>query len=240
MTRDKIKPDIMFEIRYEDTHLIVVSKSAGLLSQGDSSGDRSLVDLLRSHFGRHYVGLIHRLDRNTSGLLVVAKRSKAADRLTQSLQSGRLERAYLALIHGELTHSEQWNDFLLKDERTNEVRLVKADTPKAKSAALICDPIATQTKDANRISLVRLQLETGRSHQIRVQAASRNHAIIGDLKYGDPKAKPSARRPLLHSAFLRFEHPMSHEIMVFSDSPPDEFEAVFGQLPEISAINPFK
>lgn len=229
-----------FQILYEDTHLVVLSKPAGLLSQGDSSGTPSLVDLLRTHFGRHYVGLVHRLDRNTSGLMVVAKRSKSADRLSECLKDGRLDRAYLAVVHGKMIAAEEWTDFLLKDVRTNEVSVVEPNTRDAKPASLRCEPLASKTAGSQAVSLVLLKLKTGRSHQIRVQAASREHSVVGDVKYGKPGAIPSAPRPLLHSAFLKFEHPMSHETMVFTDPPPGDFETLWGQMPEISAINPFK
>lgn len=229
-----------FQFIYEDTHLVVLSKPAGLLSQGDSSNEASLVDHLRTQFGRHYVGLVHRLDRNTSGLMVVAKRSKAADRLSESLRNGKLERAYVALIEGSITAPAKWTDSLLKDERTNQVMVVSASTKGAKPATLECQPIASKKIENQDATLAVFKLETGRSHQIRAQAGHRSHAVIGDVKYGPIKPKLTAPRPLLHSAFLRFEHPMSHETLSFSDHWPEEFAKLWGQLPEISAINPFK
>jgi 23S rRNA pseudouridine1911/1915/1917 synthase len=96
MTNVQSPPKILFE----DTHVIVLSKPAGMLSQGDISGDESLVDWLRTYLGRNYVGLIHRLDRNTSGIMIIGKRSKSANRLTESLQKGDLERSYIAIVEG--------------------------------------------------------------------------------------------------------------------------------------------
>ena len=112
-----------FRVLFEDQHLIVLSKRPGLLSQGDISGEISLVDLLRERFGRPYVGLLHRLDRNTSGLMIVAKRTKSAERLTTQLQNGELIRNYHALLHGKFSNPEEvrWEHYLLKNERTNEV-----------------------------------------------------------------------------------------------------------------------
>jgi 23S rRNA-/tRNA-specific pseudouridylate synthase len=116
-----------FKVIYEDQHLIVIDKAAGLLSQGAYDNETNLVDLLRAYFGRHYVGLVHRLDRNTSGLMVVAKRSKAAQRLTDSLQGQQLQRDYLAWLEGDffdkqglaptiLAQNIKWSDLILRDE----------------------------------------------------------------------------------------------------------------------------
>src|SRR6185437_13087446 len=103
MSAERLPPEILFpEILYEDTHLIVLSKPAGMLSQGEITGSRNLVDWLRSYLDRHYVGLIHRLDRNTSGAMVIAKRTKSAQRLTASLEKGEIARSYLAWVQGKL------------------------------------------------------------------------------------------------------------------------------------------
>jgi 23S rRNA pseudouridine1911/1915/1917 synthase len=217
---DSGKISAPFEILFEDQHLIVISKSAGLLSQGDASGDPSLVDLLRVHFGRNYVGLIHRLDRNTSGLMVIAKRSKSADRLSEQLKSGELDRQYHAILWGALdsrtpTHWEHW---LLKNESTNEVRVVRPGTPQAKIAGLEVTPLKTiehpVTGDA--LTLAHFKLETGRSHQIRVQSHAMKHPLIGDTKYGIARSMTLFSRPALHSAMLSFTHPMTREKMSFS------------------------
>ena len=118
-------------ILLEDTHLAVLSKPAGLLSQGESTGDFNLVDWCRDYFGRNYVGLVHRLDRNTSGLMVVAKRSKSAERLTEALKKGQLVRIYQALLHGDLREPAEWVHFLKKNESTNVVSVVRGDSPDA-------------------------------------------------------------------------------------------------------------
>ncbi len=206
-----------FEILFEDQHLIVLSKSPGVLSQGDSSGEESLVDLLRTYFGRNYVGLIHRLDRNTSGLMVVAKRSKSAERLTQQLQNGTLVRKYRAILEGTLTGAATWKHWLLKNEKTNEVRAVKEGTPGAKSASLQVKAIANFLTASEPVTLAEFELETGRSHQIRVQAATMKHPLIGDQKYGSPKGSTFFHRPALHSCFLSFEHPMTKEPLKFEE-----------------------
>jgi 23S rRNA pseudouridine1911/1915/1917 synthase len=207
-------------ILFEDTHLLVLNKPAGLLSQGDESGDENLVDLLRAHFGRNYVGLVHRLDRNTSGLMVVAKRSKAADRLTQALRDGKLKRAYLCCVNGLLREKTSWTDFLLKDEKNNTVKCVPQGTRGAKEATLHITPLWQHKAH----TLCRIDLDTGRSHQIRVQCAKHGHALLGDSKYASPDVAQKAWRPALHSAFLSFPHPMSKELMNFESPWPEDLK----------------
>ena len=208
-----------FRILFEDQHLIVLSKEPGLLSQGDSSGEISLVDLLRVHFGRNYVGLIHRLDRNTSGLMVVAKRSKSADRLSEQLRIGELVRQYHAVLWGSFKDPREtlWEHHLKKDERTNEVRVVRPGIPGAKIATLRVHPIKGfhHPVSGDPITLARFSLETGRSHQIRVQSEASGHPLIGDTKYGNRSSMALFSRPALHSATLEFLHPMTKEKMSF-------------------------
>lgn len=218
-------------ILFEDTHLVVLSKPAGLLSQGDVSGEPSLVDWLRDYFGRHYVGLVHRLDRNTSGIMIVAKRSKSADRLTSSLQEGLLERRYKAWVLGRFSGSaETWHHYLLKNEEKNESRVARRGTPGAKEAQLGLQVLSVSKFSGREISLVEIKLETGRSHQIRVQAAAERHPILGDAKYGEYAWEDWNRnfgRPALHSFSLRFPHPMSGETMAFEDDLPADMTRLF-------------
>jgi 23S rRNA pseudouridine1911/1915/1917 synthase len=214
-------PTPPFRILFEDTHLLVLSKAPGVLSQGDVSGDPSLVDLLRIHFGRNYVGLIHRLDRNTSGLMVVAKRSKSAERLTAQLQSGELQREYLSVLWGELTGppTQKWEHWLLKNPATNEVKVVPQGTPGAKHAVLFVETIRSLSPPGSTLplTLARFRLDTGRSHQIRVQARAMGHPLIGDSKYGTRESAKLSSRPALHSCLLSFTHPMSREAMSFEE-----------------------
>lgn len=214
------------KILFEDTHLIVVSKPAGLLSQGEKTGDENLVDWCREHFGRNYVGLVHRLDRNTSGLMVVAKRTKSADRLTQALRDGRLVRVYRALLQGRLVQDAEWKHWIKKDERTNTSSVVRPGTPGAKEAFLHVTPIETRKIGPEEITLAEFKLETGRSHQIRVQAAATGHALLGDTKYGGKISTIS--RPALHSFRLEFPHPMSGETLRYEDPLPADLAGVWG------------
>ena len=215
---------------FEDANLIVLDKPAGLLSQGDASGDGNLVDELRVRFGRHYVGLVHRLDRNTSGVMVVAKRSKAAERLTAQLQDGRLERRYLAWLEGAPGPAGtplRWENWLLKDEATNESTaypISRTPPPRgARRAVLELRVLSAGMLEAAHVSLCEFRLETGRSHQIRAQAAFHGHPLVGDRKYG---SKIDFSRPALHSHWISFEHPISHERLVFECPPPEDFERI--------------
>ncbi len=211
-------------IVFEDTHLVVLCKPAGLLSQGEVTGDFNLVDYLRGYFGRNYVGLVHRLDRNTSGLMVVAKRSKSADRLTQSLQNGLLLRKYQAWVEGQVTQAARWEHLLLKDEKTNLVRV----HPSGKKSALKTTPIETSMMGSTPITLLEFELETGRSHQIRVQASASGHPLVGDVKYGKNLSADTKRfpRPALHSHWISFPHPMSDEVLTFSEPLPKDMLAL--------------
>lgn len=218
------------KLLFEDNHLIVLSKPAGLLSQGEKQGDENLVEWLRSHFGRHYVGLVHRLDRNTSGLMVVAKRTKAARRLTEALQQGDLDRRYLAWVIGKMEKKADWEHWLLKDEAANKVRVFRSGEthPKdAKIARLVASPQRSGIFQGHGVTLVEFVLETGRSHQIRAQAAAEGLPLLGDTKYGQ-SSDPKFARPALHSHEMSFPHPMSEEIMTFKDPLPEDLAGVGG------------
>jgi 23S rRNA pseudouridine1911/1915/1917 synthase len=225
-----------FRILFEDQHLIVLSKAAGVLSQSDHSGEASLVDLLRDYFGRHYVGLLHRLDRNTTGLMIVAKRSKSAERLTEQLQKGELTRTYHAILYGDLytklaeNGSVRWEHWLFKNESTNEVKIVNPHTPKAKHATLTVTPIQLLNAEGTAVTLAKFELETGRSHQIRVQSQASGHPLIGDAKYGHAKSMALFPRPALHSSQIEFYHPISREKMAFQERYSADMIACFPAL----------
>lgn len=210
------------QIIYEDIHVIVISKPAGLLSQGEHTGDPNVVDWCRKHFGRNYVGLIHRLDRNVSGIMVIAKRSKSAQRLTEALQNGELRRTYLAWVEGTLSKPEKWEDYLVRDESENISRIATSSDSNAKKAVLSVIPIRSLQVNAAKISLVEFELQTGRSHQIRAQASHRKHVIVGDKKYGGEIKL--IQRPALHSFRISFPHPMSKEILNFEAPLPSDMD----------------
>jgi 23S rRNA pseudouridine1911/1915/1917 synthase len=235
--RQTYPPELTPRVLYEDTHLAVLDKPAGLLSQGERTGDRNLVDWLRGHFGRNYVGLVHRLDRNTSGAMVVAKRTKAAQRLTDSLLRDELRRTYLAWICGELAGERRWEHPLLKDEARNVVRAVAAGAPGAKAASLRARPVRSARFRGIPVTLAELRLETGRSHQIRAQAAAEGFPLLGDIKYLGIRAPEAARefpRPALHSWRIEFPHPMSRDLLAFEAEPPAGFRSVEGSGPRLT------
>jgi 23S rRNA pseudouridine1911/1915/1917 synthase len=217
-------------ILFEDTHLIVLSKPAGWLSQGGEASGPVLVDWLREHVGRPFVGLVHRLDRGTSGVMVAAKRTKSADRLTRALKDGHLDREYLAWVEGllgPLGRPTRWEHYLAKNERTNRVTAYRALGPKAagaKAASLSTIPIQAGAWQGNPLTLMRVKLETGRSHQIRAQSAFEGFPLLGDAKYGAKVA--GFPRIALHSWRIAFPHPMSGEELRFEAELPAELQSL--------------
>lgn len=217
-------------VLYEDNHLLVVVKPANLPSQGDSSGDDDLLTILKRHIaekynkpGAVYLGLVHRLDRPVGGVMVFARTSKAASRLSETFRSHEQDRQYLAVVEGEFDQELSLKDYLLKDGKTGMVRAVKAGTSGAKEARLVSCPVAAKDK----LTLTRVQLFTGRSHQIRVQHAHAGHPLWGDMRYGHGVP---GRQIALWACHLALEHPTRHEQMVFACRPPrtgawNKFEA---------------
>ena len=216
----------MIPIFYEDNHLLVVDKPAGLLSQGDSSGDVSVLDLAREDLkerharpGNVFVGLVHRLDRPVSGVMVLARTSKAASRLSEQFRGRRVEKVYLAVVEGSPPEDNgEWTDRLVKDEGTNRVRI--ADEGKAAGLAY---RVLERSRGA---SLLELRPTTGRGHQLRVQLASRGLPIVGDRKYGAGravKASDGGWRIALHAARLCFNHPTRDERMTMESAWPADW-----------------
>lgn len=210
------------QIVFEDNHLLVVNKPAGLLSQGDETHDESVVSWAQKYLGRPYVGLVHRLDRNTSGLMVLGKRTKSAQRLSESIQKRDFKKTYLACVEGILQGSQQLSHYLRKDEREKKTRVVTAQVRGAQLAKLSYKALKTFTLPISKATgtLVEIDLETGRFHQIRAQMGALKHPLLGDFKYGAQHQE--VLRVLLHSAKIEFPHPVLEETMVFrSDLPPD-------------------
>jgi 23S rRNA pseudouridine1911/1915/1917 synthase len=202
------------EILYEDNHCLAVNKPAGLPSQDDETGDPSLVswarDDLKARYhkpGNVYVGLVHRLDRPTSGVVLLARTSKAASRLSEQFRSGRIAKLYWAIVEGGPEDAEgQWVDFLEKDREANRVRVLAGGTRAAREARV---DFRVLRRGKGRTKL-ELRPVTGRSHQLRVQLASRGMPILGDQKYGSAvvlAADFGRRRIALHARELTFKHP---------------------------------
>ena len=206
---------------YLDNHLLVVFKPAGMLSQADRTGDEDVVSIWKAwpkkRFdkpGNVYLGLVHRLDRPVSGLMVLARTSKAAERLSRQFKNREAEKIYTAIVEGELRGSGTFSDFLLKQDR--EVRISVEDEPGARYAELTW----SAENPKNGLTRVSIQLKTGRFHQIRIQFSSRGYPILGDMRYG-AKRELDGRNLALHACRLAVVHPTLKEVMVWEAPVPD-------------------
>ena len=207
-------------VLYEDNHLLVVEKPANLPTQADSSGDPDLLTILKDYIGRKYnkpgavyLGLVHRLDRPVGGVMVFARTSKAAARLSEAFRIHAQDRRYLAVAEGAFDAPLELTDHLLKDARTGTVRAVAANTPGAKEARLVSRPLAAR----DGLTLTDVQLFTGRAHQIRVQHAHAGHPLGCDMRYG--RGEPG-RQIALWAYRLIVDHPTRHEKLRFASRPP--------------------
>jgi len=208
-------------ILYLDNHLIVINKPAGVLVQGDASGDLDLLTagkaFLKERFnkpGNVFLGLVHRLDRPVSGVMVFARTSKAASRLSNQFRARTVQKRYVAMVKGRMTGSGTLIDYVRKDHR--KVRIVDENHPKGLRAELSYKVL----KHIKGRSIVLVKLATGRPHQIRVQLANQGFPIIGDFKYG-AKEELDGRNLALHSGLLEIEHPTRQERMKWSAPVPD-------------------
>ena len=210
------------EVIYEDNHVIVVNKPQGIPSQADKTGDLDMLTMVKQYLkekynkpGEAYVGLVHRLDRSTAGLMIFAKTSKAASRLSNYIREGNFKKEYLAVVCKKLDigKTEVLEDYLLKNERTNTSRVVNECTKGAKKAKLEYTVIG----NIEEYSYLRVKLYTGRHHQIRVQMSHIGCPLYGDIKYGGPKGKLA-----LFATHLETYHPTRDEILSFDLLPKKE------------------
>jgi len=212
-------------ILYEDNHLLGIVKPVNIPTQADISGDPDLLTLLKEDLkerynkpGNVYLGLVHRLDRPVGGAMIFAKTSKAASRLSEAVRSRGFRKIYAAVVHGKLPALRgTLRDMLLKDAKTNMVSVVKAGTPGAKEAVLDYEVLGTN----GAFSLVRVELHTGRSHQIRVQMNHAGCPLYGDQKYGSRVNKPG-QQIALWSVMVGFPHPVTKEDVALTCRPPAE------------------
>ena len=213
------------KVIYEDNHLLVVEKPVNIPSQKDETNDPDILTLLKDDIknrynkpGNVYLGLVHRLDRPVGGAMVFAKTSKAASRLSEQIRVREFKKVYLAVVHGVVGNSSgRLEHYLLKDEKTNMVSVVPQSVEGAKEAVL--DYTVMANKDG--LSLVRVNLHTGRSHQIRVQFSAIGHPLYGDQKYGAGLNKPG-QQIALWSNEITLKHPTLGEEMTFRSEPPEE------------------
>lgn len=217
------------DVCYLDNHLLVVNKPAGMLSQADRTGDTDLLThakaFLKERFdkpGNVFVGLVHRLDRPASGLMVLARTSKAAARLTEQFRQRTPDKRYLALVEGRHDGAGHCVDYLVKEDQ--QVRVVEASHPKAKRAELTWRALAS--RDGR--TLVSVRLQTGRPHQIRVQLSHRGMPLVGDLRYG-AKQEFDGRNLALHCYHLAVDHPTRRERMTWQQAPSATWDGWFEQ-----------
>lgn len=211
-------------ILYEDNHIIVVMKPQNVPSCGDESGDDNLLDEIKAYIkekyqkaGNVYVGLVHRLDRPTGGVMVYAKTSKAASRLSEQMRSGDFEKKYLTVLCGTPEEERKTLEgYLKKNAVNNMVYLCPPTTDGAKRASLEYKVLESKGK----YSLAEVTLHTGRSHQIRVQMAGISHPVFGDMRYGGPEAQKG--RLALWAYSLAFTHPVTKERLRFILEPPKD------------------
>ena len=203
-------------VLYEDNHIIVVEKPVNILSQGDNTGDVSLLDMVKDYVkekynkpGNVYIGLVHRLDRPVGGVMVFARTSKAASRLSKMVSEHNFSKNYYAIVSGKMEkESDRFVDNLKRLDNGNTI--VSSD---GKKSILSYKVLEYNSKfDA---SLVDIELETGRHHQIRVQFASRGHSLLGDHRYG----KQDNTQIALYSYRLEFVHPVTKELLKFELKP---------------------
>lgn len=210
-------------VLYEDNHVIVVVKPPNVPTQEDDSRDPDLLSLIKADLkvrhrkpGNVYLGLVHRLDRPVGGVMVFAKTSKAASRLSDAVRNRTIHKQYRAVVNGKPKEpSATLRHHLLKDSRTNMVKVVPAGKEGAKEAILDYRVIGSQ----DGLSLVEIELHTGRPHQIRVQFAAIGCPLVGDQRYGGAYAFPG-QQIALWSQSLSFEHPVTKETLRFCSQPP--------------------
>lgn len=213
------------KVLFEDNHIIVVEKSPNIPSQSDKTGDMDMLTMVKEYIknkynkpGNVYLGLVHRLDRPVGGVMIFAKTSKAASRLSNQVREKIFKKEYLAVVDGYITNNKgTLIDYLYKDERNNISKVVKKDKKNAKEAELDYEVLVyNKIKD---LSLLKIDLHTGRHHQIRVQLANFGHSIFGDQKYGK---RGKGKQIALWAYKLTIEHPVTKEIMEFEDFPEDK------------------
>lgn len=215
-------------VLYEDNHLIAVFKPAGLLAQGDETGDPTLVDEVRDYLkekykkpGNVFVGLIHRLDRPVSGIVLLAKTSKGAARLSEQIRNHELVKIYTALVVGKPEYeSAKLVHFLFKNNETKKSEVYLEEAPGRDYAELSYEII----KSNGKFSLLKVKLETGRFHQIRAQLSHIGHPIVGDKKYGDRRPAMGDEPICLCATELIFETATGDEIRDLKIDYPKEWD----------------
>ena len=210
------------KVIYEDNHIIVVEKTPNIPSQSDKTGDMDMLTIVKQYIkekynkpGNVYLGLVHRLDRPVGGIMIFAKTSKAAGRLSEQVREKVFKKKYLAVVDGRFEEiTGILEDYLYKDERNNMSKVVSKEKKNAKLAKLDYEVLAYN--ELKNLSLVKVNLHTGRHHQIRVQLSHAGHSIFGDQKYGK---RGQGKQIALWAYELTIQHPITKKEMTFKDLP---------------------
>ena len=210
----------MINVIYEDNHLLVVEKPINIPTQEDNTKDKDLLTILKKYIkekynkpGNVYLGLVHRLDRPVGGIMVFARTSKAASRLSEQVRNKTFKKTYNAVVIGNIENTGKLKDNLLKDEKRNIVKVDK----NGKEATLNFKKLNYK----NNMSLVEINLETGRSHQIRVQMANHGYPLFGDQKYN--KTAKVGEQIALFAKKIEFIHPTTNELLTFELDLPNRY-----------------
>ena len=235
--------DIPIDIEYEDEHLLVVDKPAGMVvhpAPGNYSG--TLVNALMYHCGDQLSsingvirpGIVHRIDKDTSGLLVVAKTDRAHAGLAAQLEEHSINRIYKAIVLDNIKEDEGTIDAAIGRDPKNRLRnaVLKEGMPGYESARRAVTHYKVLQR-FGRYTLVEAKLETGRTHQIRVHMAYIRHPLLGDELYGPAKNKAGAKRQMLHAGVLGFVHPVTETYMEFESPLPEDFTKVLHKISEV-------
>lgn len=222
-----------FKVEYEDNHLIIVNKRAGLLTQGDQTQDITLLDEVKQYIkvkydkpGAVYLGLIHRLDRPTSGLVILAKTSKALTRMNKMFQSREVNKTYLAVTEGTPQEPKALlKHYLVRNPKQNKSYAYDFEKKDSKLAKLEY----TTRKKLDKFSVLEIKLFTGRHHQIRSQLSAIGSIIKGDLKYGAKRSNKD-KSICLHSYTISFIHPVSKENIFVKGQPYSDTESIWKHI----------
>lgn len=217
---------VHINVLYEDNHLLIVEKPVNIAVQEDASKDMDLLNMLKSYIkekynkpGDVYLGLVHRLDRPVGGVMVFARTSKAASRLSNELRKQQIYRKYKAIIRGTLPNKQgELVDYLYKDRKNNLVSVVSSKNKDGKKAILEYKVLSKK----DNLSMLEVELKTGRSHQIRVQLANQGTPLYGDQKYGEHVNKHGQQIALWASS-LSVKHPTKDEMITVESEPPKEY-----------------
>lgn len=214
-------------IIYEDTHMLVIKKAAGIPSQSDKTGSSNMLELVRRYLNNNYVTVVQRLDRNVGGIMIFAKTKTSAAALSEAVRDGKLTKTYVAVVNGNAPEHASLTDFLFKNERLNISRVVGKGEKHAKEAILAYDCLERKTVNGELLSFLRINLKTGRHHQIRVQLSNAGLPIWGDIKYNPNFSHKAGCIQFVHIALwaygLELSHPKTGDIMSFIQPPHNRY-----------------